>query len=165
MTFYLESLSIETLPTLLYSQITYPNTNIINLDISSNKLVTSRKIYRTKSDSTDIYYLLTVINDNITTEFADTIIDSELTDIYNNIYNNDSILGNIIDYNYLNITSPINTNLINKPCNIGLIEVKNQNDKLGGKYQYIFTYYNSSTLKEKIIDLIITFFLFLSNKC
>ena len=82
--------------------------------------------------------------------------DDELTELYNNDYNNDLILGNAISYNYLNITSPINTNLINKPTNSSLTEIFNYNDKIGGTYQYAFTYVNKTTNEESIISNIST---------
>lgn len=154
MTFYIGSLLIESQPVLSYLTIIYPNSNgiIINIATSPNNLVTSRKIYRTKSNSFDLYYLLDVIPNNSTTTYIDNISDSNLSVLYTNSYNNDNILGEIITTNYLNITSPINRELINKPTNFNLIETYNQNNLSGGTYQYIFTYYNPSTFKESMIS-------------
>ena len=133
----------ESLPTLLKLQVTYPASININLDISSNSAVIQRKIYRTKANIPDVYYLLTTISDNTTPTFYDNISDSSLTQLYNNTYNNDNILGAIVNYNYLNITTPINNNLINKPTNFNITEIKDQNSINGGTYKYLFTYCTS----------------------
>ena len=52
--------------------------NLSVIPISTDPLVTSRKIYRTKADGST-YYLLATIADNTTTTYADNIADSSLT--------------------------------------------------------------------------------------
>jgi hypothetical protein len=154
MTFYFAGQSIESHPPNKYLQVTYDiNSKLgIKLNISPNNLVTLRKIYRTRSNLPDLYYLLDIINDNTTTTFFDNINDSNLTELYNNPYNNDNILKDKINDNYLNITTQINNNLINKITYFILSEIPNQNNKLGGTYQYVFTYYNIDTYEESIIS-------------
>lgn len=52
--------------------------NLSAIPVSGSALVTKRRIYRTKADGTT-YYLLTTINDNTTTTYADNIADANLT--------------------------------------------------------------------------------------
>ena len=60
-----------------YTSTTLICVDIKNIPISNNKNIIGRNIYRTKANLTT-FYLLTKINDNITTSFIDTIYDNDL---------------------------------------------------------------------------------------
>jgi len=94
--------------------------NIENIPISTNLNIIKRKIYRTKKNE-NIFYLLTIINDNITQNFIDNISDINLgkdtinTNIINNVNKNNNKIVKIpilINNNNNNYTILSNNNEI-----------------------------------------------------
>ena len=92
--------------------------NISNLPISLDASVTGRKIYRTNNylkPNINNYYLVTTINDNTTTNYIDTTLDSMLNINIIPIVNNKCIKSFVtIQYNQNQLTL---TNLDNTPIN------------------------------------------------
>lgn len=66
---------------------THKKVNLTNIPHSNSFIVTGRKIYRTKAGGTD-YYLLTTINDNVTTTYTDNTADASLSGGSANYLNN-----------------------------------------------------------------------------
>ena len=133
--------NIESRPSNLYGSYLYNNTNnnTVELNITG---ITIRKLYRTKANIPDTYYLLTTIAANID-KYIDNTTDSNLGPVYISI--NDNILqaSPQIPRQSFNYTYPfLLTNLLSDYINT--LDI--------GYYFYAISYYNSSLLTESSIS-------------